>query len=331
MVGKTVLARTRGRIALLFALCPLVAFAQAAPTQRSFDLQALSPRFWSVIPRQARLTHLATGFGFTEGPVWDARGFLYISDEVQNRIYRLDPGGRRETVVALGDPDGNAYDLRLRLLDCASVLRAIIRVSPSGQYVVLADRYQGKRLNSPNDLVVKKNGDIYFTDPTGLFRNYPPNAKDPPKPELMFNGVYRVTAAGKLSLLTNDMPYPNGIAFSPDEKKLYVANSRDDKYWMIYDVKPDGMIANGQKFFDVTKDQGDGVPDGMKIDTKGNVYATAPLGVMIFTPDGTQVGTLRLPEIPSNLAFGDADGKTLYITARTGLYRVKLGVAGLRP
>ena len=136
---------------------------------------------------------------------------------------------------------------------------------------------------------------------------------------------------GKLDLLLKDVPYPNGLAFSPDEKKLYVASSRPDKFWMVYDVQADGTLANGQKFFDATKIPGDGVPDGMKVDVKGNIYATGPAGIMIFTPQARLLGTISFPEISANLAWGDADGKTLYVTARTGLYRVRMNVAGVRP
>jgi gluconolactonase len=232
---------------------------------------------------------------------------------------------------ALIGPNGLTLDRQGRLVAAEHGNRRISRTEPNGSMTVLADRYQGKRLNSPNDLVVKRNGDIYFTDPTGLYRTYPGDPDKQPKRELDFNGVYRVTSPGKLDLLTKDVPYPNGIAFSPDEKKLYVANTRDDKYWMVYDVKNDGTLANGRKFFDATKEAGEGAPDGMKVDRAGNVYATGPAGIMIFSPQGKHLGTIQLPEIPANCAWGDADGKTLYMTARTGLYRIKLSIAGVRP
>lgn len=140
-----------------------------------------------------------------------------------------------------------------------------------------------------------------------------------------------ITAPGKLDLLIKDIPYPNGLAFSPDEKKLYVASSRPDKFWMVYDVKTDGTLTNGRKFFDATSMPGEDVPDGMKVDTAGNIYATGPAGVMIFSAQGKLLGTIQFPELPANCAWGDADGKTLYVTARTGLYRIRLNVAGVRP
>ena len=169
---------------------------------------------------------------------------------------------------------------------------------------------------------------MYFTDPTGLYRTYP-DGPDKPKQELDFNGVYRISTGGKLDLLTKEVGYPNGIAFSPDEKKLYVSNSRPDKYWMVFDVTADGGITNGRKFADVNKEPGEGVPDGMKVDRAGNIYATALTGVQIFSPDGKRLGTIVPPEIPANCAWGDADGKTLYMTARTGVYKIRLNIAGI--
>ena len=204
------------------------------------------------------------------------------------------------------------------------------RTEKDGTIVTLADQYQGKRLNSPNDVICKSSGDLYFTDPNTVARRNPPDPHGDFKQDLDFNGVYRITAAGKLDLLTREMTYPNGIAFSPDEKKLYIANSRP-KFWMVYDVNPDGALANGRKFFDMSNDTGEAVPDGMKIDHLGNIFATGPGGVLILSPQGKHLGTIELPEIPANCGWGGTDGKTLYITARTSLYRVKLAVAGKQP
>jgi gluconolactonase len=180
-------------------------------------------------------------------------------------------------------------------------------------------------------VVCKSNGNIYFTDPNSVARRNPPDPHNDFKTELGFNGVYRLTAAGKLELLTKDMPYPNGLAFSPDEKKLYIANSRLDKFWMVYEVNADGTLGAGKKFLDLSQDRGEAVPDGMKVDSAGNVYATGPGGVLIISPRGKHLGTIEVPEIPANCAWGEADGKTLYITARTGVYRIKLNVPGVRP
>jgi gluconolactonase len=226
--------------------------------------------------------------------------------------------------------NGLTLDKQGRLVAAEHGNRRVSRTEKDGTVKVMADGYQGKRLNSPNDLVCKSNGDIYFTDPPGLYRTYP-DVPGAPKRELDFSGVYRITAPGKVDLLTKEVPYPNGLAFSADEKKLYVASTRPDKFWMVYDVEPDGSLSHGRKFFDATSMPGDGVPDGMKVDKAGNLYATGPAGIMIFTPQAKLLGTIELPEIPANLNWGDADGKTLYITARTSLYRVHTNATGVRP
>jgi len=296
-----------------------------------------------IVPAGAMVEKVYGDFRFVEGPVWDRRGgYLLFSDIPANAIMKWTPDGNvsafRKQIFSGPYPDGVligsnglTLDRQGRIVAAEHGNRRVARYEKDGAATVLADRYEGKRLNSPNDLVVKKNGDVYFTDPTGLSRNYPADAKDIPKPELDFNGVYRISADGKLTLLTKDMPYPNGLAFSPDEKKLYVANSRPDKFWMVYDVIADGALANGRKLFDATQIPGEDVPDGMKIDTAGNIYATGPAGIMIFSPQGKLLGTVQFPELPANCAWGDADGKTLYVTARTSLYRIHLKIAGIRP
>jgi gluconolactonase len=187
----------------------------------------------------------------------------------------------------------------------------------------LVDKFGGKKLNSPNDLVFRSDGSLYFTDPPyGL-----PKQDDDPAKELKFNGVYRL-AGGKLQLVIKDLTRPNGIAFSPDEKTLYVANSDPErKLWMRYDVAANGSVSNGKVFADATAEKEDGLPDGMKVDSLGNIYATGPGGVWVFSPDGKHLGTIKPPETPANCGWGE-DGKSLYLTARTGLYRIKLAVAG---
>jgi gluconolactonase len=227
--------------------------------------------------------------------------------------------------------NGLTLDRQGRLIACEHGNRRLSRTEKDGTVTTLADRYQGMRFNSPNDVVCRSNGDIYFTDPNSVARRNPPDPHNDFKTELGFNGVYRLTAAGKLDLLTKEMPYPNGLAFSPDEKKLYIANSRLDKFWMVYRVKADGTLADGKKFLDVTRETGDAAPDGMKVDSAGNVYATGPGGVLVISPRGKHLGTIEVPEIPANCAWGEADGKTLYITARTSVYRIRLNVSGVRP
>jgi gluconolactonase len=191
----------------------------------TFELQALTPEFWTLFDRKAQLTKLASGFGFTEGPVWDSSGYLWVSDETLNKIFKVNTStGQKKEIISLGDPDGNTYDPQHRLLDCASVLRAIIRLSPDGKsYKIVADHYQGKRLNSPNDVVLGPDGAIYFTDPTS---DLPRGQKQ----ELPFKGVYRIALDGQLQLLTKDLEDPNGLAFSPDGTKLYVDDSTQRRW-----------------------------------------------------------------------------------------------------
>ncbi len=210
-------------------------FKTADQPGREFKLEAKSAAFWRVIDSDAKLTRVAAGFGFTEGPVWDPAGFLYVSDEEQNKIYRVYPDGRRETVIALQDPDGNTLDRKQRLLDCASILRAIIQVNVSGQYTILADRFEGRRFNSPNDVVAGPDGAVYFTDPT---LDLPKGEKQ----ELPFQGVYRLDTNGVVRLLIKDMAQPNGLAFSPDGRHLYVDDS-ERKDIRVFDFSPDAKIS----------------------------------------------------------------------------------------
>jgi gluconolactonase len=183
------------------------------------------------VPRDATLAVVATGFGFTEGPVWDSAGFLYVSDEALNKIFRVYPDGRKEELLSLGDPDGNTYDQQQRLIDCASVLRAIIRIHRDGKYIILADRFEGKKFNSPNDIVIGPDGAIYFTDPT---LDLPPGEKQ----EIPFQGVYRLDAKDEVRLLTKELTQPNGLAFSPDGKHFYVDDSAQRNI-RIYDFRGD--------------------------------------------------------------------------------------------
>ena len=297
------------------------AFAQKQP--RRFSLKAESPRFWELIAKDSKLDLVSGGMGFTEGPVWDPAGFIYVSDEVQNKIFRIYPDGHKEELISLGDPDGNTYDAQHQLIDCASVLRAIIRVKSDGTYTVLADRYQGKRLNSPNDVVIGPDGAIYFTDPTS---DLPKDQKQ----ELDFKGVFRLDASGNVRLLTKDLTEPNGLAFSPDGKRLYVDDSTQRNI-RVYDFQPDGTLRNSRIFGEEPGGKGEGVPDGMRVDEAGNLYVTGPGGIWIWSSDGRHLGTIIVPEQPANLAWGDSDWKTLYITATTSLYKIKTNATGFVP
>jgi gluconolactonase len=297
-------------------------FAQDKP-KREFLLQADSPEFWNLISRDAKLETVATGFGFTEGPVWDQAGFVYVSDEEQNKIFRVNLAGYKEELIALGDPDGNTYDRQLRLIDCASVLRAMIRVSSDGKYTVLADRFEGKRFNSPNDVVLGPDGALYFTDPT---LDLPPGEKQ----EIPFQGVYRLDEKGAVRLLTRDLEQPNGLAFSPNGKRLYVDDSRLRNI-RAYDFSSDGTLTNGRVFAEEPGGTGDGVPDGMKVDEQGNLYVTGPKGIWVWNPQAHHLGTIVMPEQPANLAWGDPDYGTLYITATHAVYRLRTRGHGFIP
>jgi gluconolactonase len=307
------------RVGLLIALTTAV----AKERPRQFELKGESGKFWELIPKGAKLELVAGGMGFTEGPVWDPSGFVYVSDEVINKIFRIYPDGHKEELISLGDPDGNTYDEHRQLIDCASVLRAIIRIKPDGTYTVLADRYQGKRLNSPNDVVIGPDGAIYFTDPTS---DLPKDQKQ----ELDFKGVFRLDARGQVTLLTKDLTEPNGLAFSPDGKRLYVDDSTQRNI-RVYDFQQDGTLRNGRILGKEPGGKGQGVPDGMKVDMAGNLYVTGPGGIWVWDSGGNHLGTIILPEQPANLAWGDSDQKTLYITATTSLYKLKTNAAGFLP
>ena len=311
------------KLALLVGLLISLTWATAQERPRHFELKAESGKFWELVPKDAKLESVAGGMGFTEGPVWDPAGFVYVSDEVINKIFRIYPDGHKEELISLGDPDGNTYDEHRQLIDCASVLRAVIRIKPDGTYTVLADRYQGKRFNSPNDVVGGPDGAIYFTDPTS---DLPKDQKQ----ELDFKGVFRLDAQGHVQLLTKDLTEPNGLAFSPDGKRLYVDDS-EKRNIRVYDFQQDGTLRNGRIFGEEPGLKGEGVPDGMRLDRAGNLYVTGPGGIWIWDSDGHHLGTIILPEQPANLAWGDSDLKTLYITATTSLYKLKTSVPGFVP
>jgi gluconolactonase len=296
------------------------------------------PALDAIIPASAKLEKVADGFLFTEGPVWVPRtptteGHLLFSDPNANTIYRWAPDGQVSVfrtksgyagidVGEYGQPGSNGLTLdrdgRLTINEHGN--RRVTRLEKTGALTVLADRYQGKRLNSPNDLVYRSDGALYFTDPPfGL-----PKFADDPRKELPFSG--------ELKLVNTDLSGPNGLAFSPDERYLYVGNwDPQKKVVMRYEVQPDGGLANGRLLFDMTRAPGEDALDGIKVDQRGNLYVSGPGGLWILSPEGKHLGTLKGPEHPHNLAWGDDDGRTLYLTAQTGLYRIRLNVAGARP
>jgi gluconolactonase len=299
------------------------ASAQDKRPPRQFELRAETDQFWKLFAHDAKLETISTGFGFTEGPVWDPKGFTYVSDEEINKIYRVYPDGHKEELIALGDPDGNTYDFDLKLIDCASVLRAIIRIEPDGKYQVLADKFEGKKFNSPNDVVLGPDGAIYFTDPTlDLVQGE--------KQEIPFQGVYRLDAKGEVRLLTKELSQPNGLAFSPDGKKLYIDDS-EQRNIRVYDFNADGSVSNGRIFASEAGPKKGGVPDGMKVDVNGNIFVTGPEGIWVWTPEGIHIGTIAMPEQPANLTWGDSDYGTLYITATKSVYKLRTMTKGFVP
>lgn len=306
-------------IAVFGALAVQALCAQERP-QRKFALTSLSPQFSKLIPVDAKLDTIASGFGFTEGPVWDPSGFLYVSDEEINKIFRVYPDGRKDSLIDLGDPDGNTFDSQNRLIDCASVLRAIIRVAPDGKYTVLADHYNGMKFNSPNDVVIGPDGAIYFTDPT---LDLPQGQKQ----ETPFQGVYRLDDKGAVQLLTKELTQPNGLAFSPDGTKLYIDDS-EQRNIRVYDFA-NSTISNGRIFGDEHGEKHEGVPDGMKLDERSNIFVTGPKGIWVWDPAGNHLGTIEMPEQPANLTWGDEDYRTLYITATHGVYRLRTSTRGI--
>jgi gluconolactonase len=344
------------RMRILRRCCFIATMLIAAATSSlSQEIQKLDPALDRIVPANATLERIATGFNkWTEGPVWTREGSLLFAEIPANNIVRLVPGQAPQVFMHPSgytgaapykgpEPGSNGMtlDSNGRVTVAGHARRNVWRlesVDPHAQITVLADSYQGKKLNSPNDLVYKSDGSLYFTDPPYGLETQGDN--DPAK-ELQVNGVYRIPAArqqkpgtpparDKLQLVIKDLARPNGIAFSPDEKYLYLAES-GKKVWLRYRVKPDGSVGEGTLFLDASTDTASGGPDGIRVDKKGNLYGSGPGGVWIISPEGKHLGTIKVPERVSNVAWGDQDGKTLYITASTSVYRIKLGIPGVKP
>ncbi len=298
----------------------------------------VDPRVDALVPPDARIEKLAEGFTFIEGPVWiRSESRLLFSDVRGNEIYQWTEADGASTFidpVFEGDRTGRrsissnglTLDGEGRLIICEHGNRRISRLEADGTRSVVVEQFEGGQLNSPNDAVYSSDGSLYFTDPPyGL-----EGLEESPMRELDFNGVYRLSPDGELELLVRDQSRPNGIALSPDEQTLYVANSdAENMVWMAYDLDDEGA-SNGRVFYDVNDQTAAGAADGMKVDRAGNLFATGPGGVWIIAPDGTHLGTISTGEVTANVAWGD-DGRTLYMTASTGLYRIRLSTEGVIP
>ncbi len=290
------------------------------------DLDTRDPRLTDIINPDTPLEVVASGFKFTEGPVWHPdENHLTFSDIIGNSLLRWsEADGLQDIRPNAHLPNGNTYDNQGRLLTCHHATSRVTRTEHDGTVTVLADSYRGKALNSPNDIICKSDGSIYFTDPTSGREAF---VGIPREPELSFSGVYRLEPdAGTLTLLTDDFSKPNGLCFSRDEAQLFI-NDTDRFHIRVFDVQDNGTIANGRLWAETTGD-GPGVPDGMKIDSAGNLFCCAQGGVHVFAPDATCLGVIKIPEQATNFCWGDDDRRSLYITASSRLYRVRLEVAG---
>lgn len=291
-------------------------------------VEVRDPRMGSIVGPEARLEKLGSGFDFTEGPVWHPRERqLIFSDMPGDHMRKWTADGRITTFRKPSNKaNGNAYDAKGRLITCEHATSRVTRTEPSGALTVLASRWDGKQLNSPNDVVVKSDGAIYFSDPTyGRVEYY----GVPRDPELGFRGVYRIATDGSLSLLADGFGQPNGLCFSPDEKRLFV-NDTDRGHIRVFDVGANGGLSSS-RVWATPSGEGDGGVDGMKIDRDGNLYCTGPGGVHVFAPDATCLGVIRLPEVAANFAWGDDDLCSLFFTASTSLYRMPVKIPGKKP
>jgi gluconolactonase len=335
-----------------FILILLLAFISlSSAAQNSEGILRLDPALNSIIAIDARIEKVVEGFQFLEGPVWlQDGGYLVFSDIPNNTIYKWNPADKKVSIVLersgftgndstgvgrevnegngifynLG-PNGITLDQEGRIVFNAMGDRQIVRLEPNGSRTILASHFEGKRLNSTNDLVYRSDGTLYFTDPPSALRG---GDEDPVK-ELDFNGVFMLKGRN-LHLLAREFLRPNGLTFSPDEHYLYIANARERQV-IRFDVLEDGTLSSGTVFVDMTGDKSIGNPDGMKVDFAGNLYVAGAGGVWVISPEGKHLGKIIFPERASNMTFGDADAKTLYVTARTSIYRVRLKQAGIRP
>ncbi|HXV47858.1 MAG TPA: SMP-30/gluconolactonase/LRE family protein [Candidatus Binatia bacterium] len=334
-------------VALTVALTPLASFgspslAQPQPAQplQKIDIIRLDPRFDKLVPMNVLVERIVSGRHWVEGPVWNRKeNYLLFSDIPTNSVIKwregtgtsvfLKPSGYSGKIPFDGPEPGSnglAFDREGRLVLAEHGDRRVARLEKNGKQTTLVDRFEGKRINSPNDLVFRSNGDLYFTDPPfGLPKSY-----DDPRKETPFQGVYKYSPDGKLTLLTKDIKAPNGIAFSPDEKKLYISNADPmNAVWMVYAVKADGGLENGKVLFNATAwtKNKRGVPDGMKVDREGNIFAAGPGGIHVISPEGKHLGSIETGVPTGNVAWGE-DGSSLFITSNSNVFRLKLKTKG---
>jgi gluconolactonase len=313
---------------------------QTAQPLQKIDIIRLDPRFDKLVPPNVNVERIVSGRKWVEGPVWNRKErYLLFSDIPTNSVIKwqeskgtsvfLKPSGYTGKAAFEGPEPGSnglAFDLEGRLVLAEHGDRRIGRLERNGKQTTLVDRFEGKRINSPNDVVLRSNGDLYFTDPPfGL-----PKSFDDPRKEIPFQGVYKYSKDGKLSLLTKDIKAPNGIAFSPDEKKLYISNAdKANAVWMVFDVTAEGSIENGKVLFNATgwTKNKPGVPDGMKVDKEGNIFGAGPGGIHVISPNGKHLGSIETGVPTGNLAWGE-DGSSLFITSNTNVFRLKLTTKG---
>ena len=278
----------------------------------------------SEIVESAEAERLATGFVFTEGPLWHPDGYLLFVDIRRAQIFRLVPGERPELIREnSGESNGMTFDAAGNVVICEMVNRRLTRMEDDGSYTTIADGYDGRRLNRPNDVVLKSDGSLYFTNP-GRDR------LDPADVDVQFNSVHRIRPTGEVELVA-PFEYPNGIAFSPEESVLYVANTRPGQYIVAYDLDGRGDVVGVRRFADMPSEHANnGVPDGMKVDVEGRVYCTGPGGCWVFESSGELIGVIELPEYPANCAWGGDDNRTMYFTSNTSIYSLRMTTAGTR-
>jgi gluconolactonase len=272
---------------------------------------------------------LAGGFTFTEGPLWHPDGFYYFVDLRANKLYRITPGQKPELVRTTQEGNGTTFDLQGRVIHCEGAGRCVTRLHADGRVEVIADRFAGGRFNRPNDVVCRSDGSLFFTDPD---KRMPYAKREIPGPEGINNlwdgaAVYRIAPQGAVSLVAH-CEYPNGLAFSPDERTLYVANTRSSKYIHALELDGEGTLVRRRIFADMNAGDEPGVPDGLKVDVQGRVYCTGPGGIWVFTPEGKRLGTIVFPEQAVNFAFGGDDLRTLFCCAHTSVYTLRTKVAG---